>query len=213
MRRTILSTALGFAALSLTASITQASVVSFPATGPWSVGVGPAGPFSTYPVTFNVSGFNGNTLDVNIELSGISHTFPDDIDALLVSPTGQASMFMSDAGLTADLVNVTYLFDDEASAVLQDSPSTASPSGSYRPFDYTPGDTMPPTAPVGPYTAPLSNFDGFNPNGTWNLYLADDANLDGGSIAGARLIIDAPVPEPTTLGALAALATLALRRR
>ncbi|HQY89383.1 MAG TPA: proprotein convertase P-domain-containing protein [Tepidisphaeraceae bacterium] len=211
MRRSIISAVLGIAALSFTASLTQAAV-SFPATGPWTVGTTVAA-FSTYPITFNVSGFSGNTLDVDISLNGITHTFPDDIDALLVSPTGQKSMFMSDAGLTADLVNINYAFSDEASASLQDSPSTASPSGTYLPVDFSAGDTMNAPAPVGPYTAPLSNFDGFNPNGVWSLYIMDDASLDAGSIASATLTIDAPIPEPTTLSALAALGTLALRRR
>ena len=40
----------------------------------------------------------GAISDVNVPLTGLSHTYPDDIDMLLVSPGGQNAIFMSDAG-------------------------------------------------------------------------------------------------------------------
>ena len=51
-----------------------------------------------YPSTCVVSGLSGSIRDVNVQPHGLSHTYPDDIDMLLVSPDGQNAIFMSDAG-------------------------------------------------------------------------------------------------------------------
>src|SRR5205823_7554770 len=50
----------------------------------------PSGPgaASPYPSTINVSGFTGSVVKVTVTLNNISHTFPDDVDILLVGPTG-----------------------------------------------------------------------------------------------------------------------------
>ncbi len=45
-----------------------------------------------------VSDFGGSVTDVNLELTGLSHTYPDDIDMLLVAPGGENAIVMSDAG-------------------------------------------------------------------------------------------------------------------
>jgi hypothetical protein len=53
-------------------------------------------------------------------------------------------------------------------------------------------DAFPGPAPMGPYNTPAptgaatfgSVFDGTNPNGTWSLYVFDDAAMDSGTIAG-----------------------------
>jgi hypothetical protein len=44
----------------------------------------------------------------------------------------------------------------------------------YRPTNYSDGDTWDPPAPPGPYPTGLAGFDGENPNGTWKLYIMDD---------------------------------------
>ena len=46
----------------------------------------------------------------------MNHSFPDDIDVLLVGPGGQLIQLMSDVGGSADLVNNTYTFDDVAAS-------------------------------------------------------------------------------------------------
>ena len=41
----------------------------------------------------------GTISKVTVRLNNIAHTFPDDIDVLLVGPGGQTSILMSDNGL------------------------------------------------------------------------------------------------------------------
>jgi subtilisin-like proprotein convertase family protein len=112
----------------------------------------------------------------------MNHTFPDDIDVLLVGPGGQKLLLMSDAGGSDDLANNTYTFDDTAAATLADGALNA--SGTYKPSNFGTGDTFPAPAPVGPYPDPqlLSVFNGVNPNGTWSLYVFDDVGGDIGNI-------------------------------
>ncbi|HUR77271.1 MAG TPA: Ig-like domain repeat protein [Acidimicrobiales bacterium] len=142
-----------------------------------------------YPSNVVVSGMTGTVADVNLTLNGVSHTYQEDIDALVVGPTGQNLVFMSDAGNgLAAASNVTVTLDDEAASILpQTQWGGPNSSVTYRPQDYDPGgavDTFPAPAP-GPSTATaLAAFDGTNPNGTWSLYLVDDACDAGGSIGG-----------------------------
>jgi extracellular elastinolytic metalloproteinase len=151
-------------------------------------GVGPATPF---PSDINVSGLVGTVSKVTVTLTGIEHTFPSDIDVLLVGPQGQKMILLSDAGGGTDINNVTVTFDDAAAAVV---PATIV-SGTFRPTNITTGDTFPAPAPAGPYGATLSVFNGSNPNGTWKLYALDDAAIDDGTIAGGwSLTITTDVP-------------------
>src|SRR5262245_2087328 len=42
-----------------------------------------------YPSNCVISGVSGAITDVNVQINGLNHTYPDDIDMLLVSPDGQ----------------------------------------------------------------------------------------------------------------------------
>jgi subtilisin-like proprotein convertase family protein len=143
---------------------------------------GTSGPAAPYPSTINVAGVVGPVSKVTVTLKNMNHTFPDDVDVLLVGPGGQKLLLMSDAGGSADLVNNTYTFDDTAAGTLADGALNA--SGTYKPSNFGTGDTFPAPAPVGPYTDPqlLSVFNGVNPNGTWSLYVVDDVGGDVGNI-------------------------------
>ncbi|HEX2739696.1 MAG TPA: hypothetical protein VHM69_04560, partial [Rubrobacter sp.] len=68
---------------------------------------------SVYPSTITVSGLPRKITDLNVSLNGISHTFPDDLDILLVGPGGQKVMLMSDAGGDPNLNNANLIFDDD----------------------------------------------------------------------------------------------------
>lgn len=159
-------------ALVLGAQISSSSV----ATNSGSVDVpstGKSGPGSPYPSTITVSGITGNVSKVTVTLVGVTHSFPDDIDALLVGPTGQKVMLMSDCGGDTDINGVTLTFDDAGPAALPDAATLS--SGTFMPTDYDPGsDGFTAPAPAGPYGTFLSVFNGLNPNGTWSLYLRDD---------------------------------------
>jgi len=119
-----------------------------------------------------------------VTLNGLSHTFPDDVDVLLVSPSGQKVVIMSDAGGGTDVTGVTLTLDDAAATALPDG--TVLTTGTFRPANYAPAETFPAPAPAPPYaaTAALSNFNGTNPNGTWSLYVFDQFAGDVGSFAG-----------------------------
>lgn len=160
--------------------------------------VGTSGIAAPYPSTINVAGVTGNVSKVTVTLKNMNHTFPDDIDVLLVGPGGQRLLLMSDAGGSADLANNTYTFDDMAASTLADG--ALSPSGTYRPSNFGTGDTFPAPAPAGPYTDPqlLSVFNGVNPNGTWSLYVVDDVGGDIGNInMGWELNITTAAPSCT----------------
>lgn len=153
---------------------------------------------SVYPLTVDVDAV-GVIASVTATVT-ISHTWPDDIDILLVSPTGAMSMVMSDAGGSGDITALTISFDQTAASSVPDAgPLTAGP---YKPTDISPGETMTAPAPVGPYTANFGNFTGTDPNGTWSLYVLDDTGGDLGSIVGWSLTITLaePCTDPPTAG-------------
>ena len=70
---------------------------------------------------------------VNISLFGLSCTFPDDLDLLLVGPDGTNLLFWSDAGGTHELFSQSFAMGDFGPS-LPDSGGVT--SGSYRPADY-----------------------------------------------------------------------------
>jgi uncharacterized repeat protein (TIGR01451 family) len=139
------------------------------------------GQAATYPAVLTVAGATGTVSKVTVTIKQLAHTFPEDIDMLLVGPTGQKVMLMSDAGAGNSITNVTLTFDDSAAAIPF---STAITSGTYHATDFPPGDSFPSPTPAGPYATNLSAFNSLDPNGTWSLYVFDDANGDQGRING-----------------------------
>jgi hypothetical protein len=72
--------------------------------------------------------------DVRVNLNGLSHTFPDDLDFLLLGSGGRNLEFWSDAG-GSTLINGNYTIADSAASLLPDAGGIA--SGTYKPTDYT----------------------------------------------------------------------------
>jgi len=154
------------------------------------------GAATNYPSTLTVSGITGAVNKVTVNIRQLTHSWPEDIDMLLVGPAGQKVLLMSDAGAGNAINNVNLTLDDTAGAIPF---ATTIGSGAYRPTDYQPGDTIPAPAPAGPYGTNLSVFNGVNPNGVWSLYVVDDAAGDAGRIEGGwSLNIQTASPVPNS---------------
>src|SRR5215218_2646201 len=97
-----------------------------------TVTVGTATP---YPSEIVVSGLPGLITDVNVVLRGFSHTYPDDVDMLLIGPSGNLNaILMSDVGGSLDVRSKTLILDDQATDVLPDSSQIR--RGTFQPIDY-----------------------------------------------------------------------------
>jgi subtilisin-like proprotein convertase family protein len=151
-----------------------------------------SGAASLYPSPIAVSGLSGVITDLDVTLSGLSHTFPNDLDILLVGPTGQTALLWSDFGAGNDFTNATVTFDDAA-------PSPAIPlvSGSVRPSYDNGFDTFPAPAPGAPHGVLLAGFNGTDPNGTWSLFVNDDLAGDSGMISGGWSLTITTAPAVT----------------
>lgn len=149
---------------------------------------------SPYPSTITVTGATSAIYRVRVVLANLSHTYPDDLDMLLVGPNGRSTLLMSDCGGEFSINNSTLTFDDGAASALSDSGLIT--SGTFKPTNYgTDIDLFAAPAPIGPYVTDLSTFNGTDPNGTWSLYVMDDSDKDSGTIAGGwRLVISAFEP-------------------
>jgi subtilisin-like proprotein convertase family protein len=160
-----------------------------------------------YPSALSVSGVTGTVTKVTATLHGFEHTYPQDVDILLVGPQGQATYLMSDVGDTTGAVRdrVDLTFDDSGPPLPCQDYKVTLPGGTYAPTNdpitapldcFQPADVFPAPAPAGPYGAALSVFNGIDPNGTWNLYVVDDEGNDYGSIGGGWSL-DFTIASPT----------------
>lgn len=155
-----------------------------------------------YPSNISVSGLTGKISNVTVGLKQFNHTWPGDVDILLVSPTGKKMVILSDVNeTTADAINVNITLDDAAANLLPAGAAFA--SGTYKPTNYGSGDAFSAPAPAAPYqnaatagSATLNSvFGNDDPNGTWSLYVVDDATGDGGNINGGWELSIATAPD------------------
>ena len=77
-----------------------------------------------------MAGATGTITKLAVRLNNFSHTFPEDMDFLLVGPGGQKAMIMSDVGTGVDAVGLNLTFEDGAPA-----PPATLVSGNYAPTD------------------------------------------------------------------------------
>jgi len=148
-----------------------------------------------YPSTLNVNvpGLAGNLQKVTATLHGYVHTCPDDVAILLVGPSGANSTLMGNVGGCpgTSTGNIDITFDQAATRTLNDSDVVT--SGTYLPSES--GTTaLSAPAPTGPYALSLNIFNNLPANGTWSLFIEDQAGNDEGSVLGGwSLNITAPV--------------------
>ena len=186
---------------SSTQTFSNPAVLTIPASG---TGASTGAPATPYPSNITVSGAPTTISNVTVTLAGLAHTFPGDIDALLVSPNGQKFIVMSDVIGGTDWTGQTYTFDDAAAALM---PSSGTPpaNGTFKPTNYSTGDAFPAPAPAAPYLSPatagsdtltsaFAGMAGGNPNGTWSLYVVDDAGTDVGTMNGWQLTLTTSTP-------------------
>jgi hypothetical protein len=143
-------------------------------------------------------------MDVSVALNGLTHTFSDDLDFLLVGPGGTNLEFWSDVGGGTAITNRNFTIIDSGASLLPDA--TAPASGTYRPTDYVGGANgtvedssnwsgLAPSliinhpTPTGTATFASAFGGAWIENSTWSLYVKDDAIDDVGSLAGFSLTI------------------------
>jgi len=146
-------------------------------------------PGSPYPSTIDVTGGPVQIGSMRVTLYDVTQVMPDNMDVLLVSPSGQNFLLMADAGGNTNLdTPVTLTFSDSAGQVLPNSAPLT--TGMYEPTSWEPGQTsFPAPAPPAPYNEPgsavggtgtqtlMGTFGLSNANGTWSLYLRDDGGF------------------------------------
>jgi subtilisin-like proprotein convertase family protein len=175
-----------------TKTFSSGGSVTVPGVAPAST---PAGAGAPYPSTIAVSGLPANAIVRSVTAKGIRHSFPDDIDMLLQSPTGVNVVLMSDVGGGTDATGQNYTFDDAGPAMAD---AALNATGVYKPTNFGASDTYP--APIGAITQAtptLASFTG-DPNGTWNLYLADGFSGDIGLITAWEITFAIPGPTNCT---------------
>ncbi len=96
---------------------------------------------SPYPSLINVSGIGGTLVKATITLTNLSHKSPGDIDALLVAPDVQDTLFMAHAGGAFSLNHATLTFDDAATNSLPNNAQII--SGTNKPTAFLPVPNFP----------------------------------------------------------------------
>jgi len=109
-------------------------------------------------------------LDVLVD---ITHTYDDDLNLYLTSPLGTTVELFSDIGSYGDDFTATVLDDEAADAIIDFDSATYAPfTGSWQPEGM------------------LSDFDGEDPYGYWELEVYDDAGGDSGTLNDWYLIFN-----------------------
>lgn len=175
------------ASASAAVTFTNPAVVTIPANAM-------AAASTPYPSSIAVGTLTGTVQKATVTLLGYSHTCSNDVQVLLVSPSGAKSTVFSHPGPGSGCppsVNQDLTFDQAAASDLPYPPVT----GTWKPTEGDPPLPFDPPAPAGPYPLSLDEFNGTNPNGTWNLFVGDFGGGDDGSLSrGWSLTLTGPVP-------------------
>lgn len=150
-----------------------------------TVTIGDEGAATPYPLTTTVSGFGGTVGRLSVQLNGVTHPRLQDLDILLVAPNGFRTLLLSD--IPGSVVDASILFYEGGAPAAGPLTGGAIIGAS----NIGGGDTFPPPASPGPYGTDLTFMNGYDPNGTWSLYVVDDASGGGaGSIGGFTLYLE-----------------------
>lgn len=153
-----------------------------------------------YGTGVDVSGLSGVVSGLRLTMNGFSHTNPQNVDILLISPNGSGTVVFSDLGSSSSVSGLNITLDDGAAT----PPPNPLVSGTFKPsnnsgiIDFFPGP-----APPERYfsNSSLSSFNGISPNGEWRLFVTDDQDLASGSISGGWSLEVTTSPPPPPSGA------------
>ncbi len=200
------------------AVFTNSASVTIPSGAPTTTN----GPATPYPMSITVSGLSGPKI-MKVTLNQLTHTFPGDLDILLVGPAGQKMEILSDQGGDVDITDVNLTLTDSG---LSSVPG-AIVSGEFKPTANLGQDIYAAPAPPPIYLLPppggsatfasAYGTDGASLNGTWNLFIMDDLATNVGSMAGGWTLtfesgdyscsFGGPTPTPTATSTPTATAT------
>ncbi|MEF9979254.1 MAG: hypothetical protein RR834_12280 [Thermomonas sp.] len=126
---------------------------------------------------------SGDITQVTVTLNGLSHTFSNDLNFILVAPNGQTVALLSNGGAGNDFVGQPITFSMSGATMIPTSGNI--PGGTYLPSG-SGTQISPAPAPSGPYSLDLNTLNGAasSKNGNWLLYVSDHFSQDVGSIAG-----------------------------
>lgn len=137
------------------------------------------GTAARYPSMVNVHSVTGPVQRVSLQLF-LQHAYPNDLDILLVSPDGRGVVVMSDVGGTSPVTGAIIYIADFYAGPLPTTITGTSASG--RPTNIGGVDTWPIPAPKVTFGTDFAHFNGGPANGTWQLFVIDDASPDGGTL-------------------------------
>ncbi len=108
-------------------TFSNAASIAIPATG----SANQIGPASPYPSNITVSGMSGAVTTVTVAFNNLTHSTVNDIDAMVVAPSGENIVVLSDVGDP----NTTLAFANNATLTFSDAAAGPVPDGQHRDRD------------------------------------------------------------------------------
>ena len=137
-----------------------------------------------YPSILAVSGIGGPVAKLQAALHNFSHSYPRDVEVLLMAPSGRVATLMARAGGT-DPVAESFLFDDDSELALNCCEMI---SGAFHPTDLAGCcRDLPPGGIDSPETS-LAYLTTNEVNGDWKLFVNDCCGGDSGGIESWSLV-------------------------
>jgi subtilisin-like proprotein convertase family protein len=139
---------------------------------------------TTSTLNFSVA---GTITDADLTLA-VTHTWNDDLDVTLTSPSVAAQLLLNDCAGSGD--NISGTIDQDAGG-LQACTAGATIGGTFQP---TSGTAAPAAA-----SGNLNSFDGSASNGVWTLSVTDDSAGCIGTLTAWSLTLNGAPPLPVEL--------------